>query len=198
MTDAHVGRLLVAAIHQAIADELPVRSEFYEHWLKGERVRDGSVGQAAMLAVLGFLRAEGEPYHAVMTRAGRYAAEWTSDAMSGFERRFIAAWPRRLRARFVLRVARRLMLEGFERSKVSVTMRQDVMRVEVRDSLFCRTREKQAAPLCDLHVALVLRLLEIFGLPAGVTIESCLGTSAPTCVMVVTLAAEKPHMDTPA
>ena len=33
MNDAGVGRLLVASLHQGIADMLPTRLEFYEAWL---------------------------------------------------------------------------------------------------------------------------------------------------------------------
>ena len=31
--DARIGRVLVASLHQAIADVLPDRLEFYENWL---------------------------------------------------------------------------------------------------------------------------------------------------------------------
>ena len=33
MTDAGVGRLLVASLHQGIQDVLPTRLDFYESWL---------------------------------------------------------------------------------------------------------------------------------------------------------------------
>ena len=33
MTEAQLGRLLAACLHQAIADVLPQRLEFYEEWL---------------------------------------------------------------------------------------------------------------------------------------------------------------------
>jgi hypothetical protein len=33
MDDSGVGRLLVASLHQSIAEELPSRLEFYEAWL---------------------------------------------------------------------------------------------------------------------------------------------------------------------
>ena len=82
MIGAEIGRVLVASMHQAIADELPTRVDFYDHWLGGKRMRDGSVGLSPMTAVLGFLRAEGQPYHAVMMRAGRYAAGRSSPGSS--------------------------------------------------------------------------------------------------------------------
>src|SRR5262249_8459046 len=33
MSEARIGRVLVASLHQAIADLLPTRLEFYENWL---------------------------------------------------------------------------------------------------------------------------------------------------------------------
>ena len=43
MTDAAVGRLLVASLHQSIADLLPTRLEFYESWLNPSGLREGRV-----------------------------------------------------------------------------------------------------------------------------------------------------------
>ena len=33
MSESRIGRVLVASLHQAIADLLPTRLEFYENWL---------------------------------------------------------------------------------------------------------------------------------------------------------------------
>ena len=60
MTDAGVGRLLVASLHQGIQDVLPTRLDFYESWLNPAGMRDGKIGLAPMAAVLSFLRQEGE------------------------------------------------------------------------------------------------------------------------------------------
>ena len=46
MNDAVVGRLLVASLHQAIADLLPTRLEFYEAWLTPGGLREGRIGLA--------------------------------------------------------------------------------------------------------------------------------------------------------
>jgi hypothetical protein len=77
MKEAGIGRLLVASLHQGIADILPNRLSFYENWLDTEGLRDGSIGLAPLYAVLSFLRQEGEAYQIITTRAGEYAAEWT-------------------------------------------------------------------------------------------------------------------------
>ena len=95
MSEARVGRLLVASLHQAIADILPMRLEFYESWLSVSGLRDGTIGLAPLFAVLSFLRAEGTPYDTVMTRAGEYAGEWTVKGLPGIERRLIRALPTR-------------------------------------------------------------------------------------------------------
>ena len=62
MTEGGVGRLLVASLHQAIADLLPARLEFYEAWLNPVGLREGRIGLAPLAAVLSFLRQEGDAY----------------------------------------------------------------------------------------------------------------------------------------
>jgi len=70
MNDAGVGRLLVASLHQGIADVLPSRLDFYEGWLHPGSLRDGRIGLAPLAAALSFLRQEGAPYSEVASRAG--------------------------------------------------------------------------------------------------------------------------------
>ena len=187
MTDDHVGRLLVATVHQAITDELPTRIDFYEHWLGGERLRDGGVGLAPMTAVVGFLRAEGQPYHAVMSRAGRFAADWTRDAMPSVRRRSLLALPRWWRSRAVLRVAARAIREGYGPSRVVVRVHGGRARVEIRQSLFCKVRDPQPVPQCDFYASLITGLLSAFNLPGVLQIETCSATGGGTCVMTVDL-----------
>ena len=69
MSEVRIGRILVASLHQAIADLLPTRLEFYENWLNSAGLREGTVGLAAISAVLSFLRTEGEAYGVVGHRA---------------------------------------------------------------------------------------------------------------------------------
>ena len=54
MTEAGIGRVLVASLHQGIADVLPTRLEFYENWLhpEGLRERHDRPGAAARRAQL--------------------------------------------------------------------------------------------------------------------------------------------------
>ncbi len=71
MHEAGIGRVLVASLHQGIADILPTRLGFYENWLNAEGLRDGTIGLAPLYAVLSFLRQEGDSYALITTRAGR-------------------------------------------------------------------------------------------------------------------------------
>src|SRR5882724_1235390 len=109
MRDAGIGRVLVASLHQAIADILPTRLGFYENWLDAEGLRHGTIGLAPLYAVLSFLRQEGAPYDTITRSAGEYAAEWTVESMSSLEQRLIKSVPAWLRTRLVLRLARRLV-----------------------------------------------------------------------------------------
>src|SRR5262249_13573986 len=82
-----IGRVLVASLHQAIADLLPTRLEFYENWLNVAGLREGTIGLAPLTAVLSFLRTEGQAYHLITNRAREYAAAWTYESVPGLARR---------------------------------------------------------------------------------------------------------------
>ena len=107
MREAGIGRVLVASLHQGIADILPTRLSFYENWLNADGLREGTIGLAPLYAVLSFLRQEGEAYQLITTRAGEYAAEWTVQSMPSARRTFIKAAPGWLRSRLILRARRR-------------------------------------------------------------------------------------------
>src|SRR6266571_7786308 len=107
MREAGIGRVLVASLHQGIADILPTRLAFYENWLNAEGLREGTIGLAPLYAVLSFLRQEGDAYKKITTSAGEYAAEWTIQSMGSFERSFVRAAPNWLRTRLVLRLSGR-------------------------------------------------------------------------------------------
>src|SRR5215210_2205685 len=103
MNETRIGRVLVASLHQGIADLLPTRLEFYENWLNVAGLREGTIGLAPLLAVLSFLRAEGAAYALVTTRAGEYAAEWTMEGVRPMQRNMIRKLPVSLRTRVALR-----------------------------------------------------------------------------------------------
>src|SRR2546426_7013300 len=120
MREAGIGRVLVASLHQGIADILPTRLSFYENWLNAEGLREGTIGLAPLYAVLSFLRQEGEAYQIITTRAGEYAADWTVQSMSPMKRAFIRATPAWLRSRLLLRMAGPLGRSRYYRSPPGV------------------------------------------------------------------------------
>src|SRR5438128_4186666 len=117
MSEPRIGRVLVASLHQAIADLLPTRLEFYENWLNVSGLREGTIGLAPLSAVLSFLRSEGDAYAVITSRAGDYAADWTVNSLSGFERRVIRSLPSALRVRAALRVTRLLVRSTYPGSR---------------------------------------------------------------------------------
>ena len=194
MREAGIGRVLVASLHQGIADILPTRLTFYENWLNAEGLREGTIGLAPLYAVLSFLRQEGEAYQMITTRAGEYAAEWTVQSMSPFQRTVIRAAPGWLRGRLLLRLARSLVRDSYQGSRVISRVRRGTARVDLRASIFCTVREPVLHPLCGFYAAAFTRLLALFNLPGHTEVLACRGTGKPTCVLSIALAdAQSPE-----
>lgn len=189
MTEVHLGRLLAASLHQAIGEILPMRLDFYENWLHSEGLRDGSIGMAPMIAILGFLRTEGDAYERVVSRAGDLAAEWTLLSFSPTRRRVIAALPRFFRLRAAVRAARDVALAVSSGSRVSSRVRGSSVRLEFAASLFCAVRGVQTLPLCGFYRALAARTLATFALPAQARVDQCRAMGADTCVVVLDIGA---------
>src|SRR5262245_22857388 len=146
MSEAGIGRVLVASLHQAIADELPMRLGFYETWLDAEGLREGTIGLAPLFAVLSFLRQEGDAYDRIATRAGSYAAEWMVESMAPFERSVIGAAPVWLRVRLLMRKAGHLVRTTYQGSRAVARVGKNRARVVVDQSIFCTVREPVAHP----------------------------------------------------
>src|SRR3990167_7834916 len=119
MREAGIGRVLVASLHQGIADILPTRLGFYENWLNADGLREGTIGLAPLYAVLSFLRQEGDAYQMITSRAGEYAAEWTVDSMPPLYRSVIKSSPMWLRGRLVLGLAKRLVRSAYKKSRAA-------------------------------------------------------------------------------
>jgi hypothetical protein len=189
MTEARIGRLLAACLHGAIADRLPQRLEFYENWLTGDGLRDGSIGQAPISAVLGFLRTEGAAYDEVTARAGELAALWTVASLPPATRRAIGWLPRTWRARAALRVAAGVIRGVQSSSRASTRVRRRTARMEVAHSLFCAVREVPAAPLCGFYVAVAIESLRQFAISAAGRTERCRAVGgSSTCLLVLELS----------
>ncbi len=187
MIDARVGRLMAASLHQAIADELPQRLEFYEEWLRGQGMRDGTIGLAPITGVLGFLRTEGDAYDRVVSRAGCLAADWSIAGLSPVRRRVIAALPRTLRIRAALNIVRGIARDVCSTTRVASRVRHGVATMSVRESPFCLTREPQAQPLCGFYAAVGAETLRQLALPAEGRAEACRSSGAPACGVVLEL-----------
>ena len=192
MPENGIGRVLVASLHQGIADILPNRLAFYEHWLNTEGLRDGTIGLAPLSAVLSFLRQEGPAYELITGRAGHYAAEWTVAAMSPLGRRAIMASPAWLRRRLLLRLVRRLVHDTYGGSRAVTRVRQGMARVDLRASVFCTVRDPVAHPLCGFYAAAFSRVLGLFELPSKAAVIACRGTGEATCVVAIPLASSGP------
>jgi hypothetical protein len=188
MRDAGIGRVLVASLHQGIADLLPTRLEFYENWFSPVGLRAGTIGLAPLAAVLSFLRREGDAYAMVTTRAGGYAGEWTVDGLLGFKRAVIKRMPRPIRARLALGVSRGLVRASYAGSRAIVRVKRDVAFVDIRSSVFCGVREPADAPLCGFYAAAFERVLGLLGVDAAVEVAQCRGTGQSACVLAVRLA----------
>lgn len=191
MRDAAIGRVLVASLHQAISDVLPTRIGFYENWLNAQGLRGGTIGLGAVNAVLSFLRQEGEPYRTITTRAGEYAAEWTVETMSSFQKSMLNAAPAWLRTRLILRIGRRLVNDCFQGTHARVKVRNGTARISVRNSIFCSVRDRVSDPLCGFYAAMYTRLFSLFNLPTTATVVACRATGENVCALNIPLSADQ-------
>jgi hypothetical protein len=187
MSEPRIGRLVVASLHQAIAEVLPLRLEFYENWLKplGLLKEGRHIGVASFAAALSFLRRE-EPetvYSEVTRRAGDLAAQWTFDSLPWARRRWLGVLPGRMRARAALRMARLVARGAYPGSRTRFSLQGGQGHLEVRGSIFCQVREPVRSPLCGFYAGLVTRLLDEHGIQGDVRLVGCLAAGAPVCNM---------------
>jgi bacteriochlorophyll 4-vinyl reductase len=185
MIEVGVGRLLVASLHQSIADLLPTRLEFYEAWLNPSGLRDGKIGLAPLAAVLSFLRQEGESYHLIAARAGEYTAEWTVADLPPYRRALVRAVPPAIRIHLAMRVARRMIRNTYGGSRAVVRWRDGKAAVDIRGSIFCEVRDRSEQPLCEFYASAIRRLLRLFSLEAEVGTERCRATGGGQCLMTI-------------
>ncbi len=188
MRDAGIGRLLVASLHQGIADRLPDRLEFYENWLNPRGLRDGTIGLAPLHAVLSFLRTEGEDYARVTTTAGEYAAQWAVGELPSTRRWAATRLPGLLRRRVALGVARTLITRAYTGSRTRLALRGTIGMLEIKSSIFCGVRERAPGPLCQFHAAAIARVLADLGIPARTAIVACQATGDGVCRIEINMA----------
>ena len=196
MNDSGVGRLLVASLHQGIADLLPTRLEFYESWLNPSGLREGRIGLAPLAAVLSFLRQEGEAYRMIAARAGEYSAEWTVAELPPLERTLVRAMPDAMRLRLVTRLARRMVRQTYGGSRAVVRWRNGRGSVDIRGSIFCEVRDATEQPLCEFYASAIRRLMHLFNIQVAVDTDRCRATGAAQCLLFVQVQRGLPHIGT--
>ena len=185
MSEDGIGRVLVASLHQSIAENLPARLGFYENWLSAAKLREGAIGLAPLYAVLSFLRQEGPVYNAITARAGHYAAEWTVDSMPALRRSAIRRAPLWLRARLLMRVVNQIVRSSYHGSRAVATSRKGTARIDLRASVFCAVREPVEQPLCTYYAAVCTRLLALFDLETDAQVVACRGTGERSCILMM-------------
>jgi hypothetical protein len=197
MTDAGIGRILVASLHQAIGDLMPTRLEFYENWLNAEGLRNGRIGLAPLAAVLSFLRQEGERYDLITSRAGEYAADWTVAGMPAFRRSMAQKLPGPLRARFALNLARQMVRQSYRGSRAILRLRQGAGRLDIRGSIFCGVRQRVDEPLCGFYAAATNRFMQYFGVVGQARITACLAVGDPACHVALVIHRPRAQHEQP-
>jgi tetratricopeptide (TPR) repeat protein/predicted hydrocarbon binding protein len=185
MSETVIGPMLVASLHQAISELLPMRLEFYESWINSGRMRSRRVSLGGMRAVFSFLRQEDDAYDAVMTRAGELTAQWTVDRLTPFRRAWLARLPRRLRRRAAGRLARRLAMETWEGVRASIRWKGGRGTLVLRPSLFCDVRTASATALCPYYAAVAGGLAQALNVEVDVSVEQCQARGDRHCAVTV-------------
>ncbi|MBA2353090.1 MAG: hypothetical protein H0V80_00330 [Acidobacteria bacterium] len=191
MSEARIDRLLAAAIHQAIADLLPDRLDFYESYLRPRGWREDAVNLAPVSAVLSFLRhEENGTYDAVMIRAATYAADWWLAAQSWPLRRAGRITPQWYRVRQFARLSHQHFEQSYRGTKAKVRIDGMQIDIEVRGSIFCSTREPTDHPHCRYYLAFAEALFERDGVASRGQLTSCRALGADACGLRLRLGPE--------
>jgi hypothetical protein len=184
MADAGIGRLLIASLHQGIADVSPSRLEFYENWLSPTGLRDGRMGLAPLGAVLSFVQREEPPADAAIPAcAGTCAAQWAFGGTSPFRRTLIPRLPLGLRSRAALGIGRALVLDTIRPSRVTVHLRHGQGTIDIRSPLFEQLREPSAAPMRRYYAAAYTECLRLCGLDGVADVDE--GASGCRLTLIV-------------
>ncbi len=173
MVDAGIGRLLISSLHQGIADVSPNRLEFYENWLSPAGMRDGRIGLAPLGAVLSFLHREGAPANdQIVSRAGRYAADWTYEDLTSLRRWYIRRLPTGMRARAALGLGKRLVLATVRESKVKMRIHGTTADIDINSALFDQLRDPATIPMRAFYASAIERLLAHCAIDAQVIVTN--------------------------
>jgi hypothetical protein len=189
MVDAGIGRLLIASLHQGIAEVSPTRLDFYEEWLSPTGLRDGRMGLAPLGAVLSFLQREAAPAnHDIPIRAGTCAAAWVHDGYSPTRKALAGRLPAVWRARSALAMGRTVMVESMGASRVRTRLRRGHAAIEIRSALFDYLREPAAVPMRRFCGAAYAESLRLYGLDGTVDVDD----AGPACRLAITVGGSRP------
>lgn len=184
MSEARISRVIVAALHEALSDRLPLRLEFYEHYLAPSRLRRGAVGIASFLAAVSFLRAENGQFVTVVDHAGRLAADWTYAELGRVRRTLCTHLPSAVRVRTALRLTARLVRATVRTARARV-VRQGRERVILIDgSPFCETRQPVGVAGCGFYAAALDRYGQLLGAPVSGRVRECRARGEAACILV--------------
>ena len=193
MSEARIDRLLAAALHQAIADLLPPRLEFYEGYLRPRGWREDAVNLGPVSAVLSFLRHEDAGvYDAVMVRAAGYAAEWWMARQPWHVRVGGRLLPVGLRLRQVGRLARQHFEHAYRGTKVRMRVADHRLELEVRGSIFCSSREHPETPSCRYYLAFVEAILARDTFPREARLAACRALGGECCLLRLEVTEPRP------
>lgn len=192
MSEARIGRIVVAALHEALADHLPLRLEFYESYLRPMGMRAGTIGVAPFTAALSFLRTEGHAYEPVVRAAGGLAGDWAFAELPAIRRALLRRLPRAWRERVAMKLAARLAGMTVRGARGRLAGRRGERSLVITGSPFCGTRQRPDAPLCGFYAAALQRFFELLDVASGADVVACRATGAEACVVRVTAAATVP------
>lgn len=181
MTEARIGRVVVAALHEALATQIPLRLEFYESYLRPMGMRAGTIGAASFHAALSFLRREPGAYEPVVRQAGELAARWSYDETPALRRALSARMPDGSRLRSAMRLTSTLV-NGTQRGasgRIAGTRR--ARRLVITGSPFCDLRQPVPVPMCGFYVAALEVFLHLLDVPATVEVAGCQGMGHDHC-----------------
>jgi hypothetical protein len=181
MSEARIGRVVAAALHEALAGHLPLRLEFYESYLRPMGMRAGTIGVASFSAALSFLRADDNAYETVVRAAGRLAAEWMFEDVAPVRRALWARLPETVRQRAALRLTAQLVASTVGGARGRLVGRGTDRHLVITGSPFCEARQLADAPRCGFYAAALGRFCELLGLGATGAIGACRAEGAPAC-----------------
>ena len=187
MRDAGIGRVLVAALHQGIADELPDRLEFYENWLNPQGLRNGTIGLAPLGARARIPAHGGRRVRSRDAPRGRIRGGLDVEELPPGYGGCIARVAALLRRTLAMRVARNLV----QRPTAAAARRRasggDAAKWKSAARFSAGVRGRSERPLCLFYAAAVARVLRLLEVEAAAAVTSCQAEGDRVCHVDVQL-----------